>query len=277
MKKHLFEHSYPAWLWRHPQWIALFHAWHALTLQRNLITGRWLRRLIPGLAPGALVLDAGCGSGQHLFSVGRKMRHLRFLGVDKNPGNIAFCERRAAALPEGAHRLRFICSSLEAMEQEDEVDLLLCIATLPYIIQDQLVLERFYRALKINGQMLVYVPVHGRIVLPFYRYFLSRTRHYENTQQRQRIYTPEEISGKLAKAGFEVQGHYFTYGTLGIIGHEWYSLFLVALGNPGTMAGLLLPLWAVLLPLALLLVWVDDHLPKKTGNGLLLLAVKPGR
>src|SRR4249920_253252 len=64
--------------------------------------GHWLRRLAPRLAPGARVLDLGCGNG---VPVARELARLGFevTGVDLSPVQIT----RARALVPGA---RFVCA-----------------------------------------------------------------------------------------------------------------------------------------------------------------------
>jgi len=273
LQTYLHDHTYPPLLLRRPRLIRFIHAWNLLVLQRNQVTRRKVLRLLPGLPPGSLVVDAGCGDGQHIFPYWRKFPKLRFWGIDKNSGHIAFCKKYGGAGPNDTQPL-FFHQNLKALAWENEADLLLAIGILQYIEDDRAVLKNFYKTLKANGKLVVYTPVNGRSVLPLYRYFFEKKEHYEKSQDRKRVYAPGEIFEKLAAAGFEVTAFRYTYGTLGIAGHELYSLLLMGLGSAGVRAWLFVPALAALLPLILLLNRVDAVLPKKNGNGLLLTAVK---
>lgn len=232
-------------------------------------------KLLPVLPAGSLIVDAGCGDGQHIFPYRRKFPWLRFLGIDKNDSHIAFCEKYCEAIPPGS-RPKFFKQNLINLQLENEANVLLSIGILQYIEQDRLVLENFYKTLKTNGKLILYTPVNGRMILPLYRRFFKKLNHYEKSQERRRVYSPDEILEKVETAGFEVREQHFTYGTLGIIGHEIYSLLLMALGNAGWWVWLLVPFFIFLLPVVLLLKMIDYFLPKKIGNGLLILAEKSG-
>jgi ubiquinone/menaquinone biosynthesis C-methylase UbiE len=269
LRSHLHEHTYPPLFWRFPKLVRLFHFWNNLVLQRNWVVRPALLKELGALAPGSLVIDAGCGDGQHLFFARRRFPQLQFLGIDKNAGNIAFCKRYA-----GQPSLRFSNTNLEDLQIEQEANFILCTGTLQYIEDDCLVLENFFKALKINGKLLLYVPVNGRTVLPFYSFFFKKWNHYEKQQNRRRIYSSKEVLGKTGAAGFTVRWQRFTYGSLGIAGHEIYHLLLMGVGNAGVWAWVYLPVLLLSLPLVLCLKRLDFLFPKKTGNGMLLLAEK---
>lgn len=274
LRLHLFDHSYPPLLLHYPQLIRFIHAWNQLFLQRNWLTLSLLRQHLPVLPAGSLVVDAGCGDGLHIFSACRTFRQLRFWGVDKNEHNIHFCKKRSSGLASDPARLQFFHQQLEELSLPEKADLTLCVGTLQYIADDRQVLENFYNTLKINGKLLIYIPVNGRIILPLYRYFFKKLDHYEKSQNRLRVYTPEEIFEKIETAGFTLRERHFTYGPVGIAGHEIYSLLLMGLGNSGGWIWLLAPVFSLLMPLVLLLKTADYFLPKNNGNGVLIMAEK---
>ncbi len=274
LRQHLHHHVYPAFLLRHPPLIELVYAWNRVFLLRNRLVLQALCAELRLLPPGSLIVDAGCGDGLHVFSTSQKFRQLRFWGVDKIVDNIAFCKKRAARLPSAQGRFEFFHQHLEELSLPENSNLVLCVGTLQYISEDRQVLANFHKVLNTRGKLLLYVPVNGRTILPLYRYFLKKTDHYEKSQQRKRVYTPQEIFEKTEAAGFTLLERRFNYGLIGIAGHELYSLLLMGASRLGAWAWLLLPLFLLLLPLVLLLKTVDYILPKKRGNGLLIIAEK---
>ncbi|TAK46487.1 MAG: class I SAM-dependent methyltransferase [Saprospiraceae bacterium] len=276
LASHLHDHTYPPYLLRHPQWVRLLHAWNCLVLQRNWATRQWLCRLLPPLPPGSLVVDAGCGDGLHLFGPARRFPHLRFLGVDKNEGNIAFCRKYAAGMAAPTNHLHLLHQNLEDLDLKNSAGLLLCIGTLQYVAGDVQVLKNFERALMPEGRLLLYVPINGWGVLPLYRQVFNKMNQYEKSQHRQRVYTPAEIFLKLEMAGLAVRETQLTYGTPGILGHEIYSLLLMGVANAGRWGWAFGLLMVPALPVILLLKGVDYFLPKKNGNGCLVVAEKTG-
>ncbi len=274
LQSHLHDHTYPAFLMRHPRLIGFIHAWNLLILQRNQITRQTVNQLLTNLPNDSLIVDAGCGDGQHIFPYHRRFPRLRFWGIDKNDSHIAFCEKYCETMSRDSSP-QFFRQNLEDLQLENEADVLLSIGILQYIENDRLVLEKFYKALKTNGKLVLYTPVNGRMILSVYRRFFKKLDHYEKSQERRRVYSPAEILEKVKTAGFEIQQLHFTYGTPGIIGHEIYSLLLMGIGNAGFWGWLLMPVAIILLPLIVILKWADRFLPKKNGNGLLLLAQKP--
>lgn len=274
MKAYLNEHLYPPFLVRHPRFIRLLHSWNNMILQRNLVTSHMIRNILPALPAGSLVVDAGCGDGQHLFPYWHQFPKLHFWGIDKNRNHIDFGKNYCNTYPE-KEPVRFSLQNLEEMQVEGKADIIFCIGILQYTTSDRLVLENFYHSLKVQGKLIVYSPVNGRMILPFYQHFFSKIYHYEKSQQRQRIYTPEEIREKMTAAGFTISAQNFTYGPAGIIGHEVYSLMLMGMSASVRWRWIFPGLLLILLPLILALIWTDRLIPKKNGNGMIILAEKP--
>lgn len=270
--EHLHKHTYPPLFWRFPRLAKLVHAWNRLLLQRNWLVHSELRRLLSKLAPGSLVIDAGSGDGQHLFPAAQRHADLRFLGLDKIAGNAAFCGQLAQHLR--LTNLHFRQADLAHWDAPEPADLLLCVGTLQYVPDDGMALRNFHKALKNRGLLLLYVPVNGQTVLPFYRHFFEKKHHYEKAQQRQRVYTAEMVQALLRQAGFEVRMCQHTYGRLGIIGHELYSLCLMGLVNAKYWGWAFVLALVLTSPIVLIFKGLDFLKTKTRGNGLLVLASK---
>lgn len=273
MQGHLTEHIYPAFLFRYPKFIRLLHCWNLILLQRNQVTSAFIHKIASALPAGSVVIDAGCGDGQHLLPCWHTFPELHFRGVDKNRDHIYFGKKYCESFPQKAP-IRFFQQNLEELQFSNEADMILCIGILQYIEEDSLVIKNFHKALKTNGILIVYTPVNGRIILPVYRYFFNRVQHYEKTQQRRRVYTAKEITEKIRTAGFSVQQKKFTYGPLGIFGHEVYSLLLMGMGSSGIWSWIFSGLLLILLPFIVAIIWTDRLVPKKNGNGMIIVAEK---
>ena len=152
------------------------------------------------MPPRSLVVDAGCGDGLHLFPTAQRFPALRFLGVDKNAGNIAFCKRYAEKVESA--QLRFLREKLENPVLENKAALLLCIGTLQYIPDDVKVLKNFARALTPERRLLLYVPVNGCRVLPLYSRFFKKMTHYDKLQPRQGCTRPKRLPGSSKWLGW---------------------------------------------------------------------------
>jgi SAM-dependent methyltransferase len=72
------------------------------------------------LAPGARVLDAGCGPGRHSLELAR--RGINVVGVDASPDFIALARNAAADLP-----VEFYEGDIRALAYENEFDAVICI------------------------------------------------------------------------------------------------------------------------------------------------------
>ena len=166
LQSHLHDHTYPAFLMRHPRLIGFIHAWNLLILQRNQITRQTVNQLLANLSNDSLIVDAGCGDGQHIFPYNRRFPRLRFWGIDKNDSHIAFCEKYCETMSRDSSP-QFFRQNLEDLQLENEADVLLSIGILQYIENDRFVLEKFYKAMKTNGKLVLYTPVNGRMILPY--------------------------------------------------------------------------------------------------------------
>lgn len=216
----------------------------------------------------APLLDAGCGDGQHAFPLWWRWRG-RLTGVDRSAANVRLCQQYAKVRRLKA---KFQQLDLQVLNAEKQ-DLIWCVGTLQYVEDDVRALRRFADALKPDGQLLIYSPINGRILLGLYRRMLDKLPHYEVRQGRQRIYTESELQQKLRAAGFAVRFQRYTYGWLGILAHELLSICLLRSSHAESALGLTIGIMGLILvsPIVLLLHLVDVCLPKTDGNGLLLI------
>lgn len=271
LSSHLNHHTYPWFLMKWPQLIHLVYGWNHLFLQRNWVVSFALKKELKNNAIGT-VLDAGSGEGLFLFPYAKRFSKTQFIGLDKNEHHLAFCKNYQ--LSSGLKNTSFFQKELTQKIELKNIGLILCIGTLQYIEDDVKTINNFYQILNDNGKAIIYVPINGRIILRPYQKYFSKKKHYEKSQNRVRIYSEIEILEKLKKAGFIISQKKYTYGKLGIIGHEIYTILLMKIGSGKWHSPIFILLLFILLPIIFLLSRIDYFLKKQNGNGLLIVAQK---
>jgi SAM-dependent methyltransferase len=122
-----------------------------LVAQNELIaplTGRLLERA--GIGPGMRVLDIGSGSGDVAFSAARLVGpEGSVLGVDRDPGQVAFAERRARA--DGVTNVRFLVGDFRDVALDARVDAIVGRLVLMYASEPLDALRRVVRHLRHGG------------------------------------------------------------------------------------------------------------------------------
>jgi ubiquinone/menaquinone biosynthesis C-methylase UbiE len=116
-----------------------------------------LIRVHAQLRPDDVVLDVGCGPGDHLFALARELR--QGIGVDLSPAMIAAARARAEAVP-GASRLRFAIDDANQLAgiRDASIDLALCIGALEHMLDKPAALASIHRALKPGGRLFCLTP-----------------------------------------------------------------------------------------------------------------------
>jgi SAM-dependent methyltransferase len=257
---------------RHPRLIRLLYGWNGLVLQRNWATKKALQKWLPTLPENSLIIDAGCGEGMHLFPWAERYPNLYFTGIEKLESHLEFGRRYL----EVAHlkNVNFQKRELENFRVNKKAELITCIGVMQYIEKDEAVLKNIFEALSKKGIAVFYVPINGKILTPVYRYFFTQKMHYERSQKRVRIYSEKDFLEKLKNTGFHILEKKYTYGKLGILGHEIYSLLIMGMGNSGWLAPFFSVLMALFIVPILILKKIDYLIEKKDGNGMLLIVSK---
>lgn len=269
----IYSHYYPSWLLRSPRLIHILYYLNYFLHLRKWYIKSAINKEIQNIDFGFRLLDAGVGEGQFLIPLAKKYSKGQFTGIDKLAGHQMFCASYAKTYH--LQNVQFQTSDLEEFKSDDTFDMIFCIGVLQYIQNDLLVLENFYQHLKNGGKLLLYIPVHNRSILPFYRSLSKKLSNYETVQERQRIYTKHQVESMLINLGFNIDQLQNTYGYFGIISNELINTYLMLFNKSSFFLRLGLTLLFILIyPIILLLMVVDYVLPKSMGNGLLVIARK---
>ena len=263
--KNFNHYQYRAFLFKYPIFIRLIHLWNWIILLRNWHLRTRVNQLLSGVS-AKKVMDLGSGDGQYLFYVARNFSQHSLRGIDRSAQNVQFCNH---------HLGEAICQQLDLDHEELPTgqDVVFLIAVLQYIVHPQKVLNSIADSLKPNGKLLIYVPINGKVVLPFYNQLRDQFDHYEKAQDRKRVYTEELLYNQLESSGLTITHQEYCIGSLGILSNELYNLVLALFSWHNNIIYQVLIMYLVLhplIPLLLLLNALDRLIPKSTGNGLLV-------
>lgn len=270
----LDKHQFPPLFYRYPFLLILVWSWNRLFHLRSWYLLSLWKKMLGKLEPNELVIDLGCGEGQYLWYAQKRFPHLRYCGIDRSAQSIALNERYAQK--QGGPRVNFFAQDMERAALPSPAGLILCASVLHYVADDLALLKKAFAALRPGGSLVLYLPVRGRAVFPWYRLLKKHFPHYDKSQGLQRVYQPKKLRQELETLGFKVEQEQSTYRTLGILSNElqFCGITLVQHG-PGISRALvffLTPLW---LGLSLLLAGLDVLLPFGKGNGRLYVLRKP--
>ena len=152
------------------------------------------------LAPGADVLDVGCGNGMHTLKAARRCR--RVAGVDGDLESLGVALRSRRALP--AANASFFAADLEQglAVRDQRFDTVICLDLLEHVYARDLLLQEIRRALKPRGTMLLSVPNRGTS----WKRRLDRAGLFSYSDPDHKIeYTLEELEAELGKNGFRIE------------------------------------------------------------------------
>jgi 2-polyprenyl-3-methyl-5-hydroxy-6-metoxy-1,4-benzoquinol methylase len=244
----------------------LFFAILHLVFLRSWYVRRSLRRLL-ATRPEARVLDAGTGFGQYTDWILRHFPGVRIVAVDVKAG---YLERLKNYLEEAGldHRAEVRYGDLTDLKESGPFDLILSVDVMEHIEEDRRVFEHFRRVLAPGGALIINTPSDqgGSDVRD------SGESSFIGEHVRDG-YGVEEITEKLAGAGFRTVAIEFGYGPWG--SRAWRLLIQTPmrwLSASSWMIPAVALYYVVALPLGLVLNAVDLASTNPTGTGLTVLA-----
>jgi len=269
----VFTHNYPQWVLKYPNTIKIAYALNYLIQLRKWYVVSEIKKLLQTQNEPFTLLDVGCGEGQYIFPLATKYKTAYFSGIDKYDMNIQFCKRLAVV--NNNHNIIFKNESAENIAETDFYTIILFIGVLQYVANDQFVMSKLYNALQQNGRLLMYVPVNNKVITPFFRYLANTFDNYETVQNRQKIYTADQLITLFSKQGFSIEKEVITFGFFGKISNEILNSFLILINRVHIILALWLSVIFILIyPFYLLFMLIDFLLPNDDGNGRLFLLKK---
>ncbi|MBO0819294.1 MAG: class I SAM-dependent methyltransferase [Nocardiopsaceae bacterium] len=180
------------------------------------------------IKPGERVLDIGCGAGRHAFELYRRGAHVVAADLDDSelgPVNGMFAAMRAEErLPPraGAHAVN---TDMTNMPFDDEsFDKVIASEILEHVPDDRRAMAEIARILRPGGLAAVTVPAW----LPERVCWALSEEYHSNPGGHIRIFTRNELAGKLTAAGLTVTGSHHAHG---LHSPYWWLKCAVGVGN----------------------------------------------
>lgn len=165
-----------------------------------------------GLLPGDRVLDMGCGAGRHAFEMYRRGGDV--IAFDQDGDELAGvleifgAMRDQGEVPLGAEADIKQGDALAMPFADDEFDRIVASEVLEHIPDDETAIAELVRVLRPGGTIAVTVPRW----LPEKICWALSDQYHEVEGGHVRIYTGDELVGKLRAAGLEYLGKDHAHG-----------------------------------------------------------------
>lgn len=214
------------------------------------------------------VLDAGSGFGQYTWYLARKRPGWLIHGIELKQEQVKDCNNFFAQA--GKSNVTFFTGDLTSYVNPDAYDLVLSIDVMEHIEDDVKVFQNFYRSMKTGGMLVISTPSDKGG---------SGVEHeHDESFIEEHVrdgYGKEEITEKLARAGFTDVKVYYTYGKPGSISWRLSMKYPILLLGRSSFFYLLLPIYYLLVfPFCLALNYIDVRNMHSSGTGLLVKALK---
>ena len=214
------------------------------------------------------IFDAGMGFGQYTYFMAKRFPESSILAVDVKDEQVEDCRKFFSKC--GYNNVKFEIADLTKIEYRDKFDFILCVDVMEHIVEDELVFKNFYSALKKGGKLLVNTPSN-----------LGGSDAHDDDdesfiEEHARIgYSKEDITGKMNRAGLEVESFDYAYGKYGTISWRFGIKYPILIAGASKFFILLLPFYYLFtLWFVLILMWLDVHTDNKEGTGVLVVAEK---
>ncbi|MBI1266529.1 MAG: methyltransferase domain-containing protein [Cryomorphaceae bacterium] len=233
----------------------------------NWLTGRsWhvrreLKKWLRSAPDRAHVLDAGAGFGQNSWWLSCQREKFSVLAVDNAQERV--CSGNAFVRDTNRKNLLFRTLNLEALEDTDAFDLILCTETLEYVNDDDKVIGNFHHALHQGGMVI------GTVNRCY------EGKKLERDAMCRHGYTREDLKAKFKSAGFSKVKTHYTLGSSGRLAGKIGLEIPLKMLKLTRLLAVVLPFYYIFaFPVTIVLNWIDSHMAHLNGNGIIVLAWK---
>jgi 2-polyprenyl-3-methyl-5-hydroxy-6-metoxy-1,4-benzoquinol methylase len=240
-----------------------------LLLLRTWHVKRAIRKTASLLPEKATVLDAGSGFGQYSWRMSTLHKYWTIKAVDINSEQVEDCNEFFSKTGRQA-RVKFETADLTMLGDTEMYDFILTVDVMEHIEKDELVFSNFYNSLKPRGILLISTPsdMGGSDVH-------DGDDHSFIDEHVRDGYGIDEITKKLASAGFSSVDARYTYGRAGSLSWILSMKYPVKLLNVSYFFFIILPFYYVVVyPFSFFLNIIDLNCHIRKGTGLLVKAQK---
>lgn len=271
----IHEHQYPTWLLKHPKLIGLHYLILKVLYTRSRVSSQKIYRTIQEHKTCISILDIGCGEGQYLLPLAKRFPQHRFTGIDLQDSHIRFLERYQK---QGKiSNLQLISADIEQyiFPKNTMYSLIYLIGVLQYLPNPIQSLQRIANLQRTGDQLIVYCPLPTLAPSGIYQKIKAFFGHYDQAQKHYQIIPEIDLFTWIDQANYDVNEKKYYYHFLGKLGHEIYHSLLIFASQPSYISkGIGLCLLLILAPIFVPLQVVDELLPNKKGNGVLITLEK---
>ncbi len=258
---------------KNPLLRVLFYKMLDLLLLRAWHIRKALKIWAKSAPANAKVLDAGSGFGQYDYYLSKLGKNWNIKGVDVKQEQIDDCNNFFTKIGK-QEKVSFEVGDLTKLNEKGAYNLILSVDVMEHIEEDETVFENFYKAMKSGGMLLISTPsdqggsdIHGHHHEEGVTGFIDE--HVRDG------YGVDDITGKLTKAGFSSVEAGYTYGKPGSLAWKLTMKYPIVMLNVTKLFFVILPFYYLLvMPLALILNYLDVISKHKTGTGLTVTAYK---
>lgn len=259
-------YQYPKIFYRFPKLIHLIFILNdGMQLRKWYVMAALKKTLKQTLQPFTM-LDFGVGEGQYLIPFANNYSNSKFYGIDVIPSNIALMN----AYP--AKNLFGLTLDFEKVKSPVPGNIALCVGVLHYLKNDAQALSNIFDSLHPKGIFLLYSPLSkGKDIKQ------DSYPHYDTIHKIEQAYDGNMLLSKLKNSGFNILETVTCYGYFGKLVHSVSKKLISRIYYGSIVIKIFAALmYLVFFPFQMIGMFLDYHLPKKQGTGLLIVAQKPG-
>ncbi|MCY4233172.1 MAG: class I SAM-dependent methyltransferase [Bacteroidetes bacterium] len=267
MKYDLLKDRISVWLDKYPKLLPILYGLMDKLFLRTWYVHRSLRRINPQF--GSKLLDAGTGFGQYAWHTLHKYPGVHVTATDLKKD---YLDRGARSFDAFglSDRVTWKVDDLTAPNLKELFDYILAVDVLEHIVEDEMAIAHFAKLLNRGGYLIISTPSDQ-----------GGSDVHDSTQESfigehvRDGYNLEDLINKLSNAGFQTVEQHYSYGTWGSV--AWRLLIklpILLLGKSILFTPLVMLYYLPVLPLGLLLNFVDLKISNKVGTGLIVVACR---